>query len=364
MENLLVGLSQAQERAVCLQSRYIRVIAGAGAGKTETLTRRIIYLLTTDSSLKPKNVVAFTFTEKAAQSMKDRIYIKLNEIQRRDVLQEIGDMFIGTIHSFCLRLLQEHFGYGNYMVLDDKQEVAFLFQHNRDVFNDYMRDKNLKVKIQRFLKHVNIFYDELIDKKDLEKHLSTEQRYQSFYESLKKYESLLEKHKVLTFPLMTYLAVEKLRQNSDIIETLDIKHLIVDEFQDLNKCQYELVKLIGQKANVFVVGDPRQTIYQWRGSSNEFFEEFSKDFKDVKYVLIPENRRSATSIVEYANKFSESFENTIKDPMESKREKKGVVQYYEYENPKQEAEFIAKQIKELVESGKCQYSDIAILLRS
>lgn len=121
-------LSVDQREAVLSKSRYNRVIAGAGAGKTETLTRRVVYLLSVEE-VEPSSIVAFTFTEKAAQSMKSRIYMRVGEICGQSATTNLGEMYVGTIHAYAKRVLEDFFGFGNYNALDDNQEVAFLLRH-------------------------------------------------------------------------------------------------------------------------------------------------------------------------------------------------------------------------------------------
>ena len=121
-------LSEDQKKAVLSNSRYNKIIAGAGAGKTETLTRRIVYLLAVEE-VKPSSIVAFTFTEKAAQSMKSRIYRRVGELCGQDATAKLGEMYVGTIHAYAKRILEDYFRFGNYTILDDNQEMAFLMRH-------------------------------------------------------------------------------------------------------------------------------------------------------------------------------------------------------------------------------------------
>ncbi len=255
------SLSDSQKEAVLSDKRYVKITAGAGAGKTETLTRKIIYLLLV-KNVDPSSIVAFTFTEKAAENMKNRIYHRILEYGREDIAKHLGKMYVGTIHGFCLRVLQEKFsdnGYGNYKVFDDNQEMAFIFRVGRSIFgneahfNDYFK----------FIKNVNAVYGEYIDKKELKA------KAPEFYEKLIKYEELLDENKHFTFGRIIYECVQNLEINPEKLE--NIKYLVVDEFQDIDMAQFNLIKLIGKKASLFVVGDPRQSIYKWRGSDEKFF---------------------------------------------------------------------------------------------
>jgi DNA helicase-2/ATP-dependent DNA helicase PcrA len=346
-------LSEDQTDAVLSKARYNRVIAGAGAGKTETLTRRIVYLILVED-VEPSSIVAFTFTERAAQSMKSRIYQRVGELDESK-LGRLGEMYVGTIHAYAKRVLDDYFKFGNYTVLDENQEIAFLMRHGWDIgINEYERNYSESCRV--FLRTVNMVWDEMLDRKKLEA------KAPDFCEKLAHYEYLLDKHKLLTFGRMILLAVQKLRENPDTLG--GVKHLIVDEYQDINRAQEELIRLIGKNGEIFIVGDPRQSIYQWRGSDERFFGSFEKTFKGTQTVTIRENRRSGKRIVANANKFAGTFEKAHYEPMEAIRKEDGFIGLVEHESPGDEAVWIADQIRELVKKRGLKYSDIGVLTRS
>ena len=301
IERILDGppkLSDDQREAVLSSSRYNRIIAGAGAGKTETLTRRIAYLLLVEN-VEPASIVAFTFTEKAAQSMKSRIYQRVEQIAGSRVAAKLGEMYIGTIHAYTKRVLEDYFKFGNHGVLDDNQEIAFLMRHGWSLgIRGYGR--TYAECCRNFLRTVNMVWGEMLDEKELET------KAPEFYSRLKQYEELLEDHRQLTFGTMIYQTVLKLRDNPDTLA--HVQHLVVDEYQDINQAQAELIGFVGKSGSIFVVGDPRQSIYQWRGSDESFFDIFSETFSGTNTVTIRENRRSTKRIVRNANRFAESFE--------------------------------------------------------
>jgi DNA helicase-2/ATP-dependent DNA helicase PcrA len=346
-------LSEDQKNAVLSKSTYNRVIAGAGAGKTETLTRRIVYLLLAKTA-EPSSIVAFTFTERAAQSMKSRIYQRVGELDPYK-LGKLGEMYVGTIHAYAKRVLDDFFKFGNYTVLDENQEIAFLMRHGWDIgINEYERNYSESCRV--FLRTVNMVWDEMLDRKKLES------KAPDFCEKLAHYEYLLDKHKLLTFGRMILLAVQKLRENPETLGV--VKHLIVDEYQDINRAQEELIRLVGKNGEIFIVGDPRQSIYQWRGSDERFFGSFEKTFKGTQTVTIRENRRSGKGIVANANKFAGTFVKAHYEPMEATRKEDGFIGLVEEESPEEEADWIADQIKELVKKRGLKYSDIGVLTRS
>ena len=200
-------LSKDQRDAVLSQNQYVRVIAGAGAGKTETLTRKIVYLLLVEE-VEPSSIVAFTFTERAAQSMKSRVYRRILQLGRDDLAKHLGEIYIGTIHGFCLQILEDHFGYDNHGIFDENQEIAFLMRIGWNLglnSGGGFYSNNCEV----FLNNVNMVYSETLDRDVLEK------KAPDFYKKLTKYESILDSNKRLTFGRMVYECVLKLQENPD-----------------------------------------------------------------------------------------------------------------------------------------------------
>lgn len=347
-------LSDEQKKAVISKNRYLRIVAGAGTGKTETLTRRIAYLLLYKEE-SPASIVAFTFTERAAKSMKSRIYERVRQLKGEAACARLGEMYVGTIHGYCLRILEDVFGYGDHDPLDENQQMAFILREGWGLGlgsgGHYSRH------CAEFLRSVDVIYNELLDRKKLSK------RAPNFVRHLERYEEILERHKLITFGQMIALSVQKLEAKPKALSS--IKHLIVDEYQDINKAQDKLIRLIGSRTSIFIVGDPRQSIYQWRGSNEKCFEEFLSNSPHCEKVTIKENRRSVPVIVQVANEFAGTFENTKYESLNATRKDKGTVTILCCENPDSEADWIAEQIKQLVEVKKlCGYSDIAILLRS
>ncbi|NLY05404.1 ATP-dependent DNA helicase [Candidatus Sordicultor fermentans] len=352
--NKPLPLAEEQAKVVTSEAKHIRVIAGAGTGKTETLTRRLLYLLLYEG-VSPESIVAFTFTEKAAASMKTRIYSRIRELTGEN-FPELSGMYIGTIHAYCLHLLHNYFGYSEFNVLDENQEVALLFRVGHELgIRENVQGRNYLQKCLNFTQAVNIVYNELIDRKRLS------EKCDIFHSLLCDYEELLDRYRLLTFGRMIDLAIQNLKKESNRVSY--IQYLMVDEYQDINRAQEELIRLLGREASVFVVGDPRQSIYQWRGSDERFFEEFEKCFPGVQTFYLMENRRSVPPIVRAAN----YFENTFKKgygPISAKRKDQGFVGLVSLPDPEEEARWVVKEIASAVRSGKCRFKDCAILLRS
>ena len=346
-------LSPNQRSAVLSSNQHIRIIAGAGAGKTETLTRRIVYHLIYEE-IDPAAIVAFTFTDKAAQGMKSRIYDRLKDMGRDDLRARIGDLYVGTIHGYCFRLLTDYFNYGNHDVFDENQERAFLSIVGKDLglanSGNYIRN------CKNFLETVKVVEGERISDEVLQENC------QDFLDKLNLYKYKLKENKRLTFDLMVSLAVENIEENPHALK--HIKYLLVDEYQDINRAQERLIQLIGKDAGIFIVGDPRQTIYKWRGSDETCFEDFAEIYPDAETIYLTENRRSGKDIIDLANSFADSFESIQYDHIEPTRTDSGIVAHLVASTDTREAEWIATQIESYIHRGLCEYSDIGVLLRS
>lgn len=345
-------LSDDQAAAVISPSKYIKVVAGAGTGKTEILTRRIAYLLL-NRLVDPGSVVAFTFTDKAAEEIKSRVYDQILRLGGKDACMRLGEMFIGTMHSFCYMLLQKTKEHGDFDLLDENQEMAFLVRYAREIG---LGEVSFYKECDIFLKSAGAVYNERIDRRSLENEAPL------FANRLKLYEGLLRKHRQLTFGQLINRAIDSILGGD--VDLSSVKYLLVDEYQDINHAQEELINLLGKSAEVFVVGDPRQTIYEWRGSDERCFNVFSDVFPGAAEFTIVENRRSAKAIINTANAFASasSFGYAALSPV---REEEGHVIDSGFYSPEAEAKWVAEKVKDLVSAKKqCNYSDVAVLLRS
>ena len=351
-------LSEDQKIVIYSNSKYSRIIAGAGAGKTETLARKILYYLIY-KKLPPASIVAFTFTEKAAQGMKSRIHQRLLELNETELLKKFGEMYVGTIHGYCSRLLQDIYGFSNYSVLDENQHMAFVIREGYDIGlnkKEYAKYGSYLMRCKVFIATVSVYYSELIDLDSLPK------GDEHFKVMLKRYESSLEEHHKLTFDTLITKSILKMQENKSPLNNL--KCLIIDEFQDINKAQFGLIKLMSQNTEVTIVGDPRQSIYQWRGGNPDFFEDFTKEFEGVQTYEINENRRSPERIVKMSNCISKNFSNANFSDMTWKRKDECVIGKINFPNADQEAYEIVNEIANLSKNNNVPYSNFSILLRS
>jgi len=238
-------------------------------------------------------------------------------------------------------------------VFDENQEMAFLMRVGWDL--DINIEGNHSSKCETFLNTLNVVYGELITKEKLK------QSAPDFLESLEKYEDILDSHKRLTFNRMVHLAIDNLAAQPGVLG--HVKYLIVDEYQDINRAQERLIRLIGKDARIFIVGDPRQTIYQWRGSDERCFEDFAVHYPSTETVSISENRRSVRAVLNIANGFADNFEKRY-EHLDPTRNGDGGAYLGEFETAGAEAEWIADQIELHVGNSACSYSDIGILFRS
>jgi len=357
-EEIFQRLSCEQQDAVCADSTRIRIVASPGSGKTETLTCRIVRLLLQD--IQPASIVAFTFTEKAAQNMKERVYDRVSQTSNKSLVKKLGKMFVGTMHAYAMQILRDYCDYGHYDMMDEHQEVSFLIKHGWEIgigAPDRYEGRSFADKCISFLDNLEVIHNELLDLAQLESY-STECA--KFVEDVQQYYQKLDEEQLMTLGRIIPLTIKGLREK-EILERLGVKHLLVDEFQDINNAQYEFIKELGISADLFIVGDPRQTIYQWRGSDCSCFIKFHEQVS-THDVSLCKNRRSTTCIINLANQFSGTLLGDY-DLMEGTREDAGLTQYSTYEDPEAEAEKIAERIIQYHEQGFA-YSDMAILLRS
>lgn len=350
-------LSPNQEQVVYTRGSALQVIACAGSGKTESISRRVSAIIS--EGTPPESIIAFTFTEKAAIELKDRIYKRVEEIKGVEFLGRLGPMFVGTIHGYCFRLLQDHVPiYGNYDVLDEHRHAALVSRHRHELGLGNLQRQHWK-SIDIFLRTVDVVENELIPESQLKD--------TDFGECYLNYKNLLNCFHFLTFGMIISLTVEVLQKNQSVFKRVhdNLRHLIVDEYQDINPAQEKLIELLSQPpVELCVVGDDDQAIYQWRGSDISNIVNFRNRVDNVKAIKLESNRRSRPGIVECANKFAQSIPGRLEKAMVPVRQDASPsVSIWKSETPISEANTIAEHIK-LLKENSWQYRDIAILFRS
>lgn len=358
--NLLDGLNEKQREAASHDRGSILVIAGAGTGKTRVLTHRIAYLINTEKA-RPGEILSITFTNKAANEMKERI---------SDLIDyDINKMWIGTFHSICVRMLRrdiERLGYEKNFVIYDTDD-------QKNVIKNCVKELELDPKKYNANTIKGIISNEKNRYNTPNKFIS--ENYSNFFmrsvgEIYELYEKKLKICNALDFDDLIVKALKLLQTNPDIKEYYQnrFKYILVDEYQDTNNVQYNLVKILGQKENgednVFVVGDDDQSIYGWRGADINNILDFEKDFENAKVVRLERNYRSTDVILNAANSvIKNNYKRKGKD-LYTDFEGGEPISLLNTDNEKEEAFVIASNIKKEFEKKDVRYSEIAILYRA
>lgn len=330
------------------------VLAGAGSGKTKVLTQRIINLI--DNGVSPYNILAITFTNKAAKEMRNRVEVELGSIT--------DSIFIGTFHSFGLRILRENYvdiGYTSNITILDTDDVKAIIKRIlkengydpakydiRTIINKISSAKNDGISPVLYTK---LFLNDL----DIVIGLV-----------YKEYTKLLKDNNSVDFDDLLLKPVELLKKNKNILEKYQerFKYILVDEYQDTNGIQYELCKLLASKyKNIFVVGDANQSIYSFRNADYRNILNFEKDYKDAKVILLEENYRSTNNILKAANSVIKNNSEGKKLNLWSSKSDGELIDYIRCEDEIKEANFVINKIKDLISNGY-KYSDIAVLYRT
>lgn len=354
--NLGFALSPEQEKVVNHRGTHLQVIACAGAGKTEAISRRVASLIL--EGAEPSQIIAFTFTERAAQSLKSRITRRIAEAKGSSFLDRLGPMFVGTIHAYCFRMLQDHVPeYGNFDILDENRLAGLLSREHKRLELNKLGNQHWR-PIFDFLRNADVVENELIDAQSM-KGSPFGDCYYAFQETLYRYH-FLTYGSLVSSSVKALLKPEigsKVRRN--------LKYLIVDEYQDINPAQEKLISLLAQKpVELCVVADDDQSIYQWRGSDVSNMLDFRKRYTPATTLTLSVNRRCRPKIIAAANTFALSIAPRLEKKMESHRDPSEPEVYgWSSETDDSEAVTIADTIQRLREHGY-RYKDIAILYRS
>ena len=346
-------LSENQKKAVLHIEGPLLVFAGAGSGKTKTLTYRVAYLIE-ELKVKPDNILAVTFTNKASEEMKERIKNLLNK--------DINLFWIGTFHSMCSRILRKeivYLGYNkNFTILDEDDSLKIIDEaiKNLDFQKNYFQSREIYNKIS-YIKSRGLFVEDYIPK-------------DGYDEALKKiflkYEEIKKKGNLVDFDDLINFVTKILNQN-DIISRFyseKFKFILVDEYQDINPAQHKLLKALTKyNKNIFVVGDDDQSIYKFRGSSSELMLSFKDDFEKVEVVYLSENYRSTETIVNASKFLIKNNKTREEKPLYAIKSGGDKIKLYRAINEIDEARFVIKKIIELKETG-IDFSQIAILYRT
>ncbi|MGM7683257.1 DNA helicase PcrA [Cytobacillus sp. Hm23] len=355
-ERLLTGLNPQQQEAVKATDGPLLIMAGAGSGKTRVLTHRIVYLMT-EKEIAPWNILAITFTNKAAREMKDRIQSLLGPAAE--------EIWISTFHSMCVRILRkdiDRIGINrNFSILDSSDQQS--------VVKNILKEKNIdpkKFDPRTILSTISSAKNELIDAEEYSKQTG------SYYEETvsnvySEYESRLRKNQALDFDDLIMSTIHLFKRVPEVLEYYQRKfqYIHVDEYQDTNRAQYMLVKMLAERLeNLCVVGDSDQSIYRWRGADIANILSFEKDYPDANVILLEQNYRSSKRILQAANKVIEQNMNRKPKNLWTDNPEGNKISYYRANNEFSEAQYAAGKINDLVGSGSKKLSDFAILYRT
>jgi DNA helicase II / ATP-dependent DNA helicase PcrA len=375
-------LNSTQKQAVEYTSGPLLLVAGAGTGKTTVITEKIAYLVENNLA-KPEEILALTFTEKAAGEMEERI---------DDILSlEYTDMQVSTFHAFCQRILEHYgldIGISNQFKLLTQTDAWLLIRQNLDKFNlDYYRPLGNPTKhIHEFIRHFSKCKDELITPEEYLKHaeeikLDSDEvnkqektRLTEVSNAYHTYNQILLDNNSLDFGDLIFYTIKLLQERPNVLKSLQdrFKFILVDEFQDVNYAQYELVKLLTTKDNqLTVVGDDDQSIYAFRGASVSNIMRFKEDFPKAKEIVLTENYRSGQEILDLAynsiqNNNPDRLEEKLKinKELQSKANIKARVEHLHMQTLDDEINIVVKKISELTKEKDTTLDDVAILVRA
>ena len=371
-------LTTRQQQAVRYRGKNLQLIACAGSGKTEVVARRVAYLLTRRRPrLEPRNIVAFTFTNKAAAELKERIRSRTADAYAPKVLTGMAEMYVGTIHGFCQELLKvEVPKYLKYEPLDTVRQKLYVDRKCKLTGLTLCQTRSgrqLKryVDSDRYIAALNALREDEINA-DAMKACST------FHTGLPHYQKQLNEDGYLDFSAMLQITVQEIKRSKTLKQRLSerIKCVIVDEYQDVNPVQEHLIRLLSDcGADLCVVGDDDQTIYQWRGSFVNNIISFQERYSGVEQIRLEDNFRSSKGVIDVASKFIERVEHRLPKSMKyggGGSYETGDIVALSFDDPTAEANHIVRTIKSMrgvafSENGTrrgLSWSDMAVLLRS
>ena len=352
---MLEGLNDRQKEAVLYNEGPLLIIAGAGAGKTKTLTTKIAYLIE-EGFAYPYNVLAITFTNKAAKEMKDRLYGLIGDLAKK--------VQVSTFHSFGLKLLRENYeklGYeANFVIMDSDDSLTVVKKIVKDLGYDP------KIYNPRAIRNkISSCKNEMMTPEMYERYAVSDYE-KVMHKVYEKYEEKLKKNNSVDFDDLLLLPIKLFKENPSVLQKYQelYQYILIDEYQDTNEAQYILSKLISAKSRkITCVGDDSQSIYSFRGANYKNILNFEKDYKDAKTILLEENYRSTSTILDAANQVIKNNTQRKDKNLWTSRGKGEKIKYYRAYNERDEAQYVIRKIKEL-RNKDVEYKDIAVLYRT
>ena len=351
---MLLNLNDMQQKAVLHMDGPLLILAGAGSGKTKVLTTKVAYFV--QNGINPYNILAITFTNKAAKEMKTRIVKMLGK--------DAYDIQISTFHSLGLLFIRENYDKlnldRNFTILDSDDSLT--------VVKRILKDMNLDPKAynpRAIRNKISSAKNELMTPNEYEKFVNNDYE-EIIFEVFKRYELKTKSNNSLDFDDLLLMPIKLFRKNPEILKKYQerFRYILVDEYQDTNEAQYILIKMLGAKyKNICVVGDIDQSIYGFRGANYRNILNFEKDYLNAKIIKLEENYRSTSNILGAANDVIKNNKKRKEKNLWTKKDGGSKIKYHTAFDEKDEADYVVKSIKGLIDSGESR-EDIAILYRT
>ena len=350
-------LNSEQKQAVFQTDGPVLILAGAGSGKTRVLTHRIVYLIE-ERGVNPWNILAITFTNKAAEEMRDRI----------DQLIGFGadQIWVSTFHSLCVRILRRHIdrlGYDNQFTIYDTDD-------QKTVMKGVCKRLNIDTKMYKertLLGAISSAKDELVSVSEYEQNTMGDYRKTVIAKVYREYQDTLKRSNALDFDDIIVKTVELFKNNPEILASYQerFKYISVDEYQDTNLAQFELVRLLAMKyRNLCVVGDDDQSIYKFRGANIRNILDFELHYPEACVIKLEQNYRSTQNILDAANAVIHNNEKRKEKALWTSKEGGEKISFKQFDTAYEEAEFVSYDIRKKVTAGPLHYGDCAVLYRT
>ena len=348
-------LNKEQQEAVLQTDGPILILAGAGSGKTRVLTTKIAYLIQ-DIGISPYNVLAITFTNKAAKEMSDRLYHMIGEVSKK--------VQVSTFHSFGLKILRENceaLGYkSNFVIMDSEDTLTVIKKILKGLDLDPKQYNPSAIRNK-----ISGCKNELMSPNEYEKYAISEFE-EVVLKVYRKYQETLFKNNSIDFDDLLILPIKLFREFPSVLQKYQerFQYILIDEYQDTNEAQYILTKMISAKyKNICCVGDNDQSIYSFRGANYRNILNFEKDYKDAKVIKLEQNYRSTTNILDAANDVIKNNRERKDKNLWSDKGEGEKISYFRAFNERDEAFYVVREIKKLLNQG-INYQDIAVLYRT
>ena len=350
-------LNKEQYEGATTVEGQVLILAGAGSGKTRVLTHRIAHMVE-DLNIAPYNILAITFTNKAAKEMKDRVKALIGE--------PAENMWISTFHSTCVRILRreiDKIGYKSSFTIYDSSDQKTLVKECMKAVN--INDKDISE--QEIMGKIGKAKDRMQSSRSYKLENESNFRENKIADVYEMYQKRLKENNALDFDDLIFKTVELFKKHPEVLEFYQgkFKYIMVDEYQDTNGAQYEFVKLLASKyKNICVVGDDDQSIYAWRGADIRNILDFEKDYPDAKVIKLEQNYRSKANILNAANVVIVNNANRKSKVLRTEQELGSKVKIYRAYSDSDEGDFVGKQIVDIRKNEEKKYSDFAVLYRT